>query len=45
MIVKDYLLFLNLLKHLGVSQTSKHGKKINENAHQRSWTVIDGEKR
>jgi len=25
-----------------VSQTSKNGKKNNENGHKRSWTVIDG---
>jgi len=28
-----------------VSQTSKNCKKLNENDHKRSWTVIDGEKR
>ena len=30
---------------LGVSQTSKNGKKTNENDKKRSWTVMDGHRR
>ena len=48
MIVKGYLLFLNLLNTWEWIKTIKSGKKLLKteiNGHGRSWTVIDGEKR
>ena len=45
MIVKGYLLFLNILKHLRVSNNDKKWYRTVKNGHKRSWTIIDGEKR